>query len=239
MKTAIIATSLLLLASCSGKNERYKYHDEPPTYGNSSEEPIDPDPYPTPVPPKVTKKSKPTATRIESDLTGVSISEGVAGEGYHRDGWTHTIEYGQVSDFQVIKEIINDNDYYVVESRFKLKPVGNYHYDAVVKISYVNDPTEGWVIDNVNSLRLDLVSNGMYDDCITAHLDDDGWGGVLSLYLSNNGNKSLVVGGRIYANGKWKKFSQIIEAHCKSSVGGTFGGGNVSDYRIDFVINSD
>lgn len=83
---------------------------------------------------------------------------------------------------------------------------------------------------------MSVVSDGQYDDCIICEIADDGWGGVNCLSIRNVSECTLVVGGQIRLYNGWQKFSRPVSPHDSGSVGGTFGGGNVQDYTIEFVI---
>lgn len=178
----------------------------------------------------------PSPALITADLTGHSLSEGVE-NGYHRPDWTFDIEYGDVSDLRIIQELTRTASKYLVIAEMKLSKGGNFYYLTKARINYVKSPADGSpVIDYVTSLGMRIVSDGEYDKDIAAFCADDGWGGVNCLKIRNKSEITLVVGGKVYANNRWFKFSKVVEPHGNASVGGTFGGGNVTNYRIDFVI---
>lgn len=180
--------------------------------------------------------SKPDEMKMTSDLTGRTISEGVA-EGYHPQDWTYTIEYGQVSGLYVENVVADEPDLYVVEVNMHITSPGtNYYYDTNLKLTYVNTPSDGWVLDSVTSLGMNVVSNGVYDDSISARIGEDGWGGTYCVYIKNNSDTPLVVGGRVHASEGWKKFSTIVQGYEETGVGGVFYGGSVDDYVVDFVV---
>lgn len=183
--------------------------------------------------PRIT--SKPDANRMASDLIGCTISEGYE-NGYHPADWTFTIERGQIQDFEILDVLIDQPDLYVVEVNMKLKPDASFYYDTFLKINYRNSPSEGWIIDNIMSQGMDVVSNGAYDDCVRLRIDEDGWGGTKGLYVRNNSNSSLIVGGKLLNNDGWTRFSVGVEPHEESMTGGLFGGGSVRDYCVDFVV---
>lgn len=185
---------------------------------------------------KAAYTSKPDEVKMTSDLTGRTISEGVT-EGYHPQDWTYTIEHGQISGLYVENVVADEPDLYVVEVNMHLTPSGtNYYYDTNLKLTYVNTPSDGWVLDSVTSLGMNVVSNGVYDDSISARVGDDGWGGTYCVYIKNNSDTPLVVGGRVHASEGWKKFSTIVQGYEETGVGGVFYGGSVDDYVVDFVV---
>lgn len=188
---------------------------------------------------RTTAKPKPTSRSIAYDLIGHTISEGTT-EGYHHKDWTYTIENGSVSNFTIEEVLTNDRTQYIIIAKMNLRgstsPNCNFHYATTAQIRYVNIPDSGWTLDYVNCLGMDVVSDRQYDRMIQARLADDGWGGVNNLQMSNMSECNLIVGGYFYANNQWHKFGVKIEPHGSSGVGGTFGGGSVTDYRIDFVV---
>lgn len=183
----------------------------------------------------VDRNLKPSMNEIKYDLVGHKLSEGVT-EGYHRNGWTYEIENNSISNFN-IDEILRDNssDYIIIAS-FQLKGGNNFFYDTRVKISYTNIGN-GWELNYVYSLEMKVISDGQYNECIITSIVDDGWGGVNCLQLRNTSENTLVVGGQIKTtyNG-WRKFSCPVSPHDSRTVGGTFSGGSVVDYVIEFVI---
>lgn len=187
----------------------------------------------SPNTPRIT--SIPDENRISSDLTGRKISEGYE-QGYHSDDWTFTIQAGQVHDLRINQVVVNQPDLYIVETSMKIQPNASFYYNTKLKISYRNSPSEGWIIDNITSQGMDVVSNGAYEDCVRLRIDEDGWGGTKGLYVRNNSDATLVVGGRLLTDDGWQRFSRVVKAHEEGTVGGLFGGGSVKDYRLDFVI---
>lgn len=182
-----------------------------------------------------TKMPKPSKGMIKSDLEGMSIGEGLS-QGYHKKDWTYTITQGEISNFHINEVLVDEPDLYIVICGMRIKPNASFYYDTVLKIIYVKDKKQGWILDNVVSKGMRVVSNGAYDDCISTDIEDDGWGGTYCLKLSNNSSSSLIVGGRVLlTNDSWKTFSVRIDGNDKASVGGAFSG-SVKDYKIDFVV---
>lgn len=231
----LLSASLLGLGSCdlgSRVKDLSSISDPADTTTANSTTP----PAATPPATNVRYSSKPDMTRMESDLVGRTITEGKA-EGYHRADWTYTIEHGQISQFEITKTIVDDQDLYIVEATMNITPSdASYYYYTTLKLTYVDSSSNGWILDNVSSLGMDVVSNGAYDDCISSRIADDGWGGTYALYIRNNCDSNLIVGGRVLTSGGWKRFSSIVGAHEENSVGGVMSGGSVDNYVIDFVI---
>lgn len=179
--------------------------------------------------------AKPTADHIQYDLIGHTLSEGVS-DGYHEKDWTYEIKNNSISFFDIENILVDDGNSYTAVASCHLKGGDNYYYDTKLKISYSHNES-GWKLSYVNSLGMNVVSDGQYDDCIICSLADDGWGGVNCLNIRNISECSLVVAGRIRTsyNG-WLKFSKVVSPHKSIAVGGTFSGGSVQDYIIDFVV---
>lgn len=180
--------------------------------------------------------AKPTIESIPYDLIGHKLSEGVS-DGYHKQDWTYEIKNNSISSFYVKKTLEDNGNNYVVVASCRLKggDNSNFYYDTELKIGYINKGN-GWKLNYVNSLGMNVVSDGQYNDCILYSLVDDGWGGVNCLNIRNTSECSLVVAGQIRTYNNWTKFSTMVSPHKSASVGGTFGGGNVKDYIIDFVV---
>lgn len=183
-----------------------------------------------------TNSSWPSKEAIVADLTGHTLSEGVE-NGYHKKDWVFKIEYGNIHDFEIAEELINNETQYQIIADMKISKGGNFYYRTKARINYQRDTNGKPVLDYVLSLGMTVVSNGEFDDAIMPRIDQDGWGGTYCLYLRNTSELTLVVGGRIRTvDDGWKKFSSVVDTHKESAVGGLFGGGSVSDYVIDFVV---
>lgn len=168
---------------------------------------------------------KPTDSSIICDLTGQTISEGTS-DGYFEYNWLYKIERGEISDFNIVKTLFDNDNFYVVEAEMKIYPSQSYYYDVALKISYQKDEKKGWLMDDVTTLGLKVVSNGMYDNSMEFELEK-------GLYFSarNNSNVTLKVGGRKKpcSDGGIEKFCYTIGAH--ETISDMF-----RDYEIDFII---
>lgn len=232
----IIITLLILLLICAGvyvwrissasvpqPHETHQDYDtsQPNNYASHTEK-------------TRSKNERPSINSIPYDLIGHKLSEGVS-EGYHKKDWTYSIENNSITNFSIDEVLTNDNSNYLIVSSFHLKGGNNFYYDTHAKISYIKNG-DGWELNYVNSLGMFVVSDGQYDDCIICEIADDGWGGVNCLSIRNISECTLVVGGQIRTYNGWIKFSRPVSPHDSGSVGGTFGGGNVQDYIIEFVV---
>lgn len=163
----------------------------------------------------------PSVNRISTDLVGHSISEATE-NGYHEPGWTFVIEDGDVSDIRLSEVLTSTDSKYLIVADMKLSKGGNYYYQTKVRINYIKDKNGDVVLDYVKSLGMNVVTDGEYDDDISC--SNDGL-----FFITNNGEVALWVGGKVFSNSKWSKFSIVVPPHrseCPSYC---------SDYRIDFV----
>lgn len=240
---AAMVCGSLLLAGCAGSSSKDKDSDNGngrvktnvPGYSDRSNEYSEPN-YSSNY---NVAKAKPSDNQMVYDLIGHTISEGTT-QGYHHEGWNYTIENGSVSDFNVTDVLAEDDSQLIVVADMNLRgtssPHCNFYYHATVQIRYVNLPGDGWTLDYVHCLGMEVVSDGQYDDMVSARIADDGWGGVNCLQVQNLSECRLIVGGYFYADGTWQKFSLPVDAYEQGAVGGTFGGGSVESYQLDFVV---
>lgn len=175
--------------------------------------------------------SKPDEKRMASDLVDRTIDEGTR-DGYFSQDWTHQIGYGEVNNLEIINVITDDPELYMVDVNAAIKPKGaSYYFDTTLKMVYVNTPSEGWVLENITSRDLKIVSNGAYDSSIDPYIYKNGLCDVF--VIKNNSDSPLTVGGRyINSSNNIVKFSTVINPHKRDQVG--FAG--VTDFSIDFVI---
>lgn len=170
---------------------------------------------------------KPNETSMVYDLYGKNISEGLS-DGYFGSNWTHQIENGQISDFKILNTIFDDDNNYVVEAQMHININENWYYDANLKIGYQRNDEKGWVLDNVASLGLNVVSNGIYNDAIKCESN------TYSTYLKNNSTTALLVGGRVHRtsyDGSVEKFCYLVPANETHSLCDSR-----DEYFIDFVV---
>lgn len=110
-----------------------------------------------------------------------------------------------------------------------------FTYNAKAKVNYRLTRDNKWKIEFVVSQGMKIVQTHKYDDCLSFKIVDDGWGGVNALQIKNNSGIELGCSGYIKASGEWRKFAVIIDPYQTGTVGGTLGGGNVSNYKIEFI----
>lgn len=159
--------------------------------------------------PAVTK-SKPTTNIIATDLAGREVTEGTP-DGYHDQYWRWRIEYDEIKDLTIDEVLIDNDDVYSAIIKLKLQDNGNYYYDTKIKIIYRYDAIEGWKLDNVNSLGMKPVSDGLYDDCVSVKIYSNLYGTYT--YLRNDCDVTLTVFYRTNVNNNWKKHMATIEGN--------------------------
>lgn len=176
---------------------------------------------------------KPTKNQIAKDLIGYKLSEGFE-DGWFAKDWYWQIKGGQIKAMN-IKQVVRDtNKEYCVIVLMRLQGEVS-SFNAKVKVSYVLNKQNRWQIEFVNSMGMSIVKTHKYDDCMQYAIVDDGWGGVDCLEIKNNCSVELGVAGWLFANDKWRKFAIRVDGNETTSAGGTFGGGSVSKYKIEFV----
>ena len=181
----------------------------------------------------LTPPPKPSKTQIAHDLVGYKLTEGFD-NGWFDKEWTWQIKKGQIKAME-IKQVVRDtkNEYCVIALMRLQGEVSSFN--AKVKINYVLTKQNQWRIEFVNSMGMSVVRTNKYDDCIQFSIVDDGWGGVDCLEIKNNCNVELGVAGWFYALGEWRKFAVFVDGYETNSVGGTFGGGSVTKYKVEFI----
>ena len=175
---------------------------------------------------------KPSRGQIAADLVGKKLAEGVE-DGWFDSEWRYEIKRGSIKGMNIEKTLKNTNTDYCVVVLLKLQSEINT-FMARVKINY--HLVQGkWRLEFVNSVGMKIVRTHKYDDCIQFAIVDDGWGGVDALQLTNKVEIELAVAGYFYAFGQWKKFAVKVGPHGQKQVGGTFGGGSVESYKVEFI----
>lgn len=176
---------------------------------------------------------KPSTNRIAKDLVGYRLTEGFE-NGWFHDGWTWLIKEGQVRSLKIKEVVKNTNKEYCVIVLMRLQ--GNVcSFNAKAKVNYVLTSKNQWEIEFVNSMGMSIVKTHKYDDCIQFSIVDDGWGGVNCLEIKNNCSIELGVAGWVYAYGEWVRFAVRVEGNKTVHAGGTFGGGNVTNYKVAII----
>ena len=178
--------------------------------------------------------AKPTRKQIANDLIGIRLKEGKT-DGWYSDDWHWDVKKGQIKALKILSTLENDKTNYCVLALIRLQSDVNA-YNAKVKIRYrFNFDKNKWEMEYAFSKGMDIVKTHKYDDCLSFSIVDDGWGGVNMLQIKNNSGIELGCAGYIKAGGEWRKFAVLIEPYQVGGVGGTFGGGNVTQYKIEFI----
>lgn len=178
-------------------------------------------------------QTKPSRAQIAKDLIGIRLNEGYE-NGWFSDSWYWTIETGEIKALKIIEVLSNTNKDYCIVARIRLQSNASV-YDAKVKINYRLTKSRQWKLEYAVSQGMDIVRTNKYNGCLSFSIADDGWGGVNCLQIKNNSNIELICAGYMKVWGEWKKFSTTLDPYQTKGVGGTFGGGNVSDYKIEFI----
>lgn len=179
--------------------------------------------------------AKPDETQIQKDLVGHQLTEGFEKEQcwFHED-YRWKIREGEIRDFMIEEVLRADTKEYIFIATMRLQSELNA-FNARVKVSYVLPDTEDWKIEFVKSLGVTILKTHKYDDLISCAIEDDGWGGVEALFITNKAEIELGVGVEVVADGSRKRYAVRVSPDKKSQVGGLFGGGNVTSYEIEFV----
>ena len=178
---------------------------------------------------------KPDEAQIQKDMVGHQLTEGFEKEKcwFHED-YRWKIREGEIRDFMIEEVLRADTKEYIFIATMRLQSELNA-FNARVKVSYVLPDTEDWKIEFVKSLGVTILKTHKYDDLISCAIEDDGWGGVDALFITNKAEIEVGVGVEVVADGSRKRYAVRVSPDKKSQVGGLFGGGNVTSYEIEFV----
>lgn len=176
----------------------------------------------------------PDSKRIQHDLVGHSLAEGVT-NGYRSADWRWTIEEGQISRLCIVQVLSKTQSEYMAIVQMRLSN-GCYAYNAKAKVKYIRTAQNRWKMDYVISEGMYVVVTHEYDCFVRAEIVDDGWGGTYCLQFTNMGELSLAVGGDMLTYNGWQRFSVLLKPNEKTAVGGVLNGGSVEDYRINFIV---
>lgn len=179
--------------------------------------------------------AKPDEAQIQKDLVGHQLTEGFEKDKcWFDEDYRWKIREGEIRDFMIEEVLHADTKEYIFIATMCLQSDLNA-FNARVKVSYVLPDTEDWKIEFVKSMGVTIVKTHKYDDLIGCEIQDDGWGGVDALFITNKAEIELGVGVEVVANGSRKRYAVRVSPDKKSQVGGLFGGGNVTSYEIEFV----
>lgn len=163
---------------------------------------------------------KPNETQIALDLVGHSLSEGKE-DGYYPQSWTWKISEGGVSDLKIVSTEENTNSRYTITVTMRLSSETRA-YDTKAQVSYVLGDVSDWEIEFIHSLGMDIVKTHTYDNCIRKRVSDS------YLYLENNCDIPLEVGGKYLYADQWHPFRKLIAPHDQESEFGY-------DFQIDYI----
>jgi len=180
-----------------------------------------------------TPPAKPSREQIAKDLVGHRLNEGYE-DGWFSEDWHWTVEKGEIKALKILEVLKNTDKDYCIVVLVRLQSEVNA-FNARIKINYQLSRENKWKIEYAVSQGMDIVRTHKYDDCLSFSIVDDGWGGVNMLQIKNNCGIELGCAGYIKVYGEWKKFAVRIDPYKTGGVGGTFGGGNVSNYKIEFI----
>jgi len=162
------------------------------------------------VAPVITTKSinrtKPDVRQMQKDLIGHSLSEGV-NNGYYNSTWRWAVCEDEISNFSIERIIKESSTEYEVVARMRLTSRAGKAFDAGVKLCYLFSESQGWYLQLVQSLGMQIVKTGRYSDCVK--VEQEGWW----YYINNYCEVALEVGGRELNCGRWKKYSHVVEPH--------------------------
>ena len=150
--------------------------------------------------------TKPNDFQIQHDLIGHSLSEGVD-NGYYPSSWHWVICEKEISDFCIVKTLIDNPTEYMLIAKMRLTSEVGKAFDATVKIRYKLPDDDDWTIDFVQSQGMYIVKTHLYDDCVK--LEQDGWW----YYIKNQCDVALEVGGKELHYHGWEKYCHVIPAH--------------------------
>lgn len=162
--------------------------------------------------------SKPDANRMQADLVGRSLSEGIE-NGYYSSSWRWKIEPGEISNFRILSVEKDNTTDYEVTAAMRLTAMSGRAFDTKVKILYVSRSNRGWQLEYAQSLGMNIVKTGRYDSCITSEYDD--WCECTFVY--NNCDIPIEVGGKRYAwvtasRQECVRFSETVSPHSSEKV---------------------
>ena len=178
---------------------------------------------------------KPDEDQIQKDLVGHKLYEGFEKEKcWFQEDYNWKIGDYEIHNFKIEEILQNNAKEYTFVATMRLVSELNA-FDARAKVSYWLPDAEDWKIEFVKSLGVTIVKTHKYDDLVSFEIEDDGWGGVNALFITNKSEIELGVGVEIVANGERKRYAVRVSPDKKSQVGGLFGGGNVSSYEVEFV----
>ena len=168
----------------------------------------------------------PSESNIMMDLVGRQLSEGLK-EGYFAPDWKWNIEPGQIKSLKIKSQDISE-DYcsYIVQIILQ-EQMCPTKYRAVVQVDY-SYSNKKWRMVLVKSKGVSIVKTDKYLDCIRAEIVKYGF-----LNIKNNIDSPIIVGGCVFSNNRWTRFSVVLGGLEAKSLKPDYY--SVEDYRIEFV----
>lgn len=183
------------------------------------------------------RQSLPTLQQLKDDLIGRKLTE--PQPGYHRQDWYWMIEAGEIQNISIKNQYYNNNSYvYSLDLLLHAVDGIGVTHRFICDFVYTKHG-DNWVPSVLKSKELEIVRTYLYDDCITS--EKKGCTGEYEVEFTNSCDIDLVVGGICqieYSNKGWQKFSCVVPANGKKSIGGLFIG-SVDKYKIHFVERGD
>lgn len=198
---------VMALTSCFSSNQGNNYNSNRGGGGTSVN-----------TPSATVDTRKPDANRMQGDLVGRSLSEGIE-NGYYSSSWRWKIEQGEISNFKILSVDKDNSTDYEVTATMRLTAMSGRAFDTKLKILYVSRGNQGWQLEYAQSLGMNIVKTGRYDSCITSEYDD--WYGCT--FVHNNCEIPIEVGGKRYAwltagRQECVRFSEVVSPHSKIDV---------------------
>lgn len=183
------------------------------------------------------RQSLPTLQQLKGDLIGRKLTE--PQPGYHKQDWYWMIEAGEIQNISIKNQYYNNNSYvYSLDLSLHAIDGTGVTYRFMCDFVYTKQG-DNWVPSVLKSKGLEIVRTYLYDDCITS--EKKGWPGEYEVEFTNSCDIDLVVGGICqleFSNKGWQKFSCVVPANGKKSIGGLFIG-SINKYKIHFVERGD
>lgn len=183
------------------------------------------------------RQTLPTLQQLKGDLIGRKLTE--PQPGYHSQNWYWVIEAGEIQSISIKNQYYNGNSYvYSLDLSLHAIDGTGVTHRFMCDFVYAKQG-DNWMPSVLKSKELEIVRTYLYDDCITS--EKKGWPGEYEVEFTNRCDIDLVVGGICqieYSNEGWQKFSCVVPANGKKSIGGLFIG-SIDRYKIHFVERGD
>lgn len=232
LTVSLISSLCVLSASCSQKaSEESEESDKVAAVksnsgatedNNAENDNADVSPYAKPA------NTKPTPRLMAIDLIGREISDPDP-NGYHNQNWRWSIADGEIKDFKIIETLVDEAETYATIAQVRLHARGNYSYDVKLKLIYRFTLENGWKLETVLPISLQIVTDKLYDDCISIDITSDLYG--THWYIRNSSDTPLTVFYRTLLHGKWEKHLVTVNANSESKASVW----SLDDCKIDYV----